>query len=157
ARRSLFDLGDYRRLLLADLFLQSTGEAAHRIGCSSQTLQFGQANPCPPFGNFLGLSRNNLLEDRGHAHRWFSCLKIEVKDTSSSSRSRARPVCSTSWATLTPSRRLLAISAAYRAAPAFSTMISAAFWPFSICRRPSASRIVASEPSATSTFSPLRL
>src|SRR5690606_39179772 len=150
----LLDLGDDRRLAALRPLPQGAGKAARRVRLFRQPLQLGQTHAGPPLGHFLALAGNDLVE---HAHCTFSWRNTAVKDTSSCSLSRARPLNSASWAIWTPSLRLPANPATYRAAPALSTIRSAAFWPFSVLRRPRASLISASDSWASLTVRPIRL
>ena len=57
-------------------------------------------------GHFFGLAGQDLFQNGWHTHPSFSILNTAVNAPSSSSFSRARPVCSASWAKATPSLRL---------------------------------------------------
>ena len=103
ARRCLFDFGNHRRLLEFGLGQQSFGKTAYRICLSRQTFKLRQAHACAALGDFLNFTRQNFFQNGRHTHASFSCLKIAVKAPSSSSFSRARPVCNASWAKATPS------------------------------------------------------
>src|SRR6185436_9906114 len=91
------------RLLALGLFDQRLGKAARSIGSGYQGFQLGQADAGAPRRDFLGLTGENLFQYRRHAHPSFSCLNTAVKAPSSSSFSRASPVCSASCANATPS------------------------------------------------------
>lgn len=112
ARRGLLDLGDHGRLLARGLLEQRTSEATRCIGGAGGRFEFSEADLSATGRDFLELTGDDLLQYGWHAHPSFSCLNTAVKDTSSSSFSRARPVCRASCASCIPSRRLLAWSAA---------------------------------------------
>src|SRR5690606_24746723 len=157
ARRGLLHFGNHCRLLLRSAFLQGAGKAAYRIGLAGRGLDFGEADTRTTLGHLTRLAGENLIQHGWHAHPSFSTRNTEVKETSSSSFSQAKPMCRASCARCMPSLRVEARSAAYSAAPALSTIMSAAFWPFSVLRLPNASRIRASESSAPSMVRPIRL
>ena len=79
-----------------------------RVGGAGGCFEFGEADLGAARGNLLELTGDDLLQYGWHAHPSFSCLNTAVKDTSSSSFSRASPVCRASCASWIPSRRLLA-------------------------------------------------
>ncbi|MNH24541.1 hypothetical protein D3C79_844810 [compost metagenome] len=96
AWRGFVDLGNDCRLLAPGLLDQGLGKAARSIGDCRHTLELRQADPCAALGDFLNLTGENLFQNRRHTHPSFSCLNTAVKAPSSSSFSRARPVCNAS-------------------------------------------------------------
>ena len=106
ARRGFLDLGDHGRLLELGLGDQGIGKAAWRLGAFRLRFQLGQAHTGAALGHFFSLAGQDLFQNGWHTHPSFSILNTAVNAPSSSSFSRARPVCSASWAKATPSLRL---------------------------------------------------
>ena len=106
ARRGLLDLGDHGWLLELGLGDQGIGETARRTSAFRLCFQLGQTHTGAALGNFFGLAGQDFFQNGRHTHPSFSILNTAVNAPSSSSFSRASPVCSASWANSTPSLRL---------------------------------------------------